>query len=503
MAAARQGSQIVVVGAGIGGLAAACRLAHAGYRVTVVEQAQYVGGKLRTVTIGGDPVDSGPTVLTMRWVFDDLFERLGERLADHLTLEPLEILARHSWPDGSTLDLFSDVDRTCAAIEDFFGAADARGYRRFCQRSQEAFELLKPNFLEERAPNPAKLALGGGLSGMGAMLKIAPFQSLWRVIAQHVSDPRLRQLFGRYATYSGSSPFLSPGPLMIIPHVERLGVWSVKGGMVRLAEALRAASERAGAKIQLNTDVASIEVRGGRIATVHTVDGKAMAADAVVFNGDPAALPAGGLGPDVARAVNDQPAADRSLSAITFSAVARTSGFDLARHNVFFSADTAAEFETLFGKKAVPSDPTIYVCAQDRLDGESSAAPARERLLLLINAPAIGDRHSMDKEELGRWQTVVLGKLQRHGLELHDLRSEITAPQDFAQLFPHTGGALYGRASHGWMTSFQRPTARTRIKGLYLAGGGAHPGAGLPMAALSARHAADAIAEDFPFSTSG
>ena len=132
MAAGRQGSQIVVVGAGIGGLAAACRLAHAGYLVTVVERAENVGGKLRTIAICGRPVDSGPTVLTMRWVFDDLFERHDERLADHLTLERLDILARHAWPDGSTLDLFSDVDRTCAAIEDFAGAADARGYRRFC-----------------------------------------------------------------------------------------------------------------------------------------------------------------------------------------------------------------------------------------------------------------------------------------------------------------------------------------------------------------------------------
>jgi 1-hydroxycarotenoid 3,4-desaturase len=441
--------------------------------------------------------------MTMRWVFDDLFESLGERLSDHLTLEPLDILARHSWPDGSTLDLFGDIDRTCAAIEQFAGAADARGYRRFCQRSQEAFELLKPSFLEEPAPTPTKLALGKGLAGMGAMLKIAPFQSLWRLIAQHVADPRLRQLLGRYATYSGSSPFLSPGPLMIIPHVERLGVWSVKGGMVKLADALREACDRAGAEIRLNTDVASIDVRGDRVAAVHTTSGDTVPADAILFNGDPAALAAGGLGRDVARAVGDQPAADRSLSAITLSATARTSGFDLARHNVFFGADTAAEFTALFERRDMPSDPTIYVCAQDRLNDTSSAGSGAERLLLLINAPAIGDRHKFDDQELSRWKSAILAKLQRHGLELHDLRSEITAPHDFADLFPHTGGALYGRASHGWMASFQRPTARTRIRGLYLAGGGAHPGAGLPMAALSARHAADAIAEDFPFSTSG
>jgi 1-hydroxycarotenoid 3,4-desaturase len=174
--------------------------------------------------------------------------------------------------------------------------------------------------------------------------------------------------------------------------------------------------------------------------------------------------------------------------------VAETQGFPLLHHNVFFSNDYAAEFEDIFKRARIPEAPTVYVCAQDRGDG--TAQPDKDRLFLLVNAPATGDRAQFSSEDIASCETRMLGLLQRCGLTVKPLTSRVTTPADFHRLFPATGGALYGRASHGWMASFQRPGSATKIPGLYLAGGSTHPGAGVPMAALSGRLAARRLVSD-------
>jgi 1-hydroxycarotenoid 3,4-desaturase len=185
----------------------------------------------------------------------------------------------------------------------------------------------------------------------------------------------------------------------------------------------------------------------------------------------------------------------RSLSAITWSMVASTSGFPLSRHNVFFSRDYPAEFDAIFKHDALPAEPTVYVCAQDRGD-DGPAASGEERLLVLVNAPANGDRHSYTAMEIERCAQTTFGVLERCGLTVHPQQMQVTTPTDFNKLFPATGGALYGRSSHGWTASFQRPGVQTKIPGLYLAGGSAHPGPGVPMAALSGRAAAACLLAD-------
>ena len=487
----------MVVGAGVGGLVCAIALARRGFDVTVTERAARPGGKMREAAVDGAVIDAGPTVFTMRWVFDEIFEAAGASLDDYVALKPLDVLARHAWSEDERLDLFAGVNRSADAIGALAGGAEAKGFIAFCTEAKTIYETLRDTFLTAQTMGPIGLSQRIGLLRPAALMGLRPFDTLWDALGRHFRDPRLRQLFGRYATYCGSSPFEAPATLMLIAHVEQAGVWRIDGGMQRLAEALERLAASLGVAFRYGAHVERILVERDRAAGVALASGEAILGDHVVVNADAAALAGGALGAEVATVTPKRPTASRSLSAVTFAARARTQGFPLDRHNVFFSPDYAREFDDIFKHRRLPSAPTVYVCAQDR--GGPGAEPAdAERLLILVNAPADGDRRAFDHEELSLCRTTVLDHLKRCGLtvSLTPEMSLTTAPQDFDALFPATGGALYGPATHGWAAAFQRPGAGTRLPGLYLAGGGAHPGAGVPMAALSGRLAAEKLVRD-------
>jgi 1-hydroxycarotenoid 3,4-desaturase len=495
--------RVIVIGAGAGGLAATIELAARGAEVTLLDSAAQPGGKLRQARPKNLPsdapaVDAGPTVFTMRWVFDELFARAGTSLDLHVTLRPLELLARHAWSDRETLDLFTDIDRSAEAIGRLAGPAEAAGYRAFCDRAERIYRTLDGPFIRAPHPSVMSLAAASGPRGLSDMIGLAAFSTLWRALGDHFRDHRLRQLFGRYATYSGSSPFQAPATLMLIAHVEQQGVWTIDGGMAQLAAAMTATATTLGAAVRHGATAVEVSVQNRRAAGVTLASGERIEADAVICAADCTALSAGLFGPAVCRAVPLAKPAMRSLSAVTWALSATASGFPLVRHNVFFSRDYAAEFEAIFGRGMMPAEPTVYVCAQDRHDGQPAIAGTPERLLVLINAPANGDHHKPSAAEIERCTSRTAGVLARCGLTL-EFRHEttvVTTPSEFAQQYPATGGALYGQAVHGAMAAFRRPGVRSSIPGLYLAGGSVHPGPGLPMAALSGRFAAAAVLED-------
>jgi 1-hydroxycarotenoid 3,4-desaturase len=486
---------VVVVGAGVAGLVSAIDLARQGLKVTVLERAAVPGGKLRQVMVDGAPIDSGPTVFTMRWVFDALFADAGFEFDQAVRLAPLSVLARHAWGAGGRLDLFADAQRSQEAIGVFSGPAEARRFAQFCEQARRVYEALEGPYIRSTRPHMLGISRDLGLGGVATLTGLGPFRDLWRALAKHFHDPRLQQLFGRYATYCGSSPFEAPATLMLVAQVEMQGVWAVEGGMIELARALTRLAQRFGATIRCNAHCESIVIEGGRARGVVLSNGERIDADSVVFNGDVGALSAGRLGETASRATPIVPAAARSLSALTWSIRARTRGFALTRHNVFFDDDYASEFSDIFRRGRLPAKPTIYVCAQDRDDATELDAP--ERLLCLVNAPANGDQaHSpLTEEALEQCQTTSFQLMRQCGLQIQAQAHQVlrTTPQDFARLFPATGGALYGQATHGWMSAFARPGARSPIPGLYLAGGSVHPGPGVPMAALSGRQAAAAL----------
>lgn len=483
--------RVVIVGAGMGGLAAALELAHRGCAVTVVEATAAPGGKMRRVETDLGPIDAGPTVFTMRGIFDALFATVGESLDAAVSLTPLAVLARHAWGEGPSLDLYADVERSADAIGSFAGAAGARGYRRFAADSHRIFDLLDARFMQAPRPSLVGLASGLGLSG----LAIRPFETLWRALGSYFEDPRLHQLFGRYATYCGSSPFMAPATLMLVAHAEQAGVWTIRGGMQELARAVAGLAAARGAQFRYGTAVESIMVENGTARGVRLAGGETIAADAVVWNGDAGALWRGLAGPAVARATPATDPQTRSLSAVTWCLAAKAEGFPLAFHNVFFSADYRAEFDAIMTRGCLPDRPTVYLCAQDRSD-EGPPPTGPERLFCLVNAPAAADTGRPADEEIAQCEATMMDCLRGAGLSLEITSRTVTGPRDFARLFPGTGGALYGTATHGAMASFRRPGSRTAIPRLYLAGGSVHPGPGVPMAAISGRLAARTVTED-------
>ncbi len=493
-------SHIAIIGAGIGGLASAALLSAHGHRVTVLEKEPQVGGKARQVEVDGVQVAGGPTVFTMRDVFDEIFDQCGANLDDYIATAQAEVIARHAWDDTGHLDLFADPGRSEAAIGDFAGASEAAAYRAFRAEAKRIYEVLDEPFLRgDSASTPFPMMWRIGPWRIGDSLAMRPFDNLWKAIGGHFKDPRLQQLFGRYATYCGSDPFRSPATLMLIAHTEARGVWLIDGGIHALARALANLARQCGATIRTETQVAQVLIDNSRASGVRLTSGETIHADMVVCNADPAALAKGKYGEGSARSVANMPDEKRSLSAFVWFAHARTSGFDLQHHNVFFSPDYAREFADIAAGRP-PADPTVYLCAQDRgADGAGARPPpgSRERIQMIVNAPANGDTHSCSTEEIEKCNTAMRKALARSGLELEaDMPHKLATPQDWERLFPATGGALYGRASHGWAASFQRQGPRTKIPGLYCAGGATHPAAGVPMAALSGRLAAKVILAD-------
>ncbi len=489
--------RVVVIGAGLGGLVAALMLACRGADVTVVERGATPGGKLRMTVLDGAAIDCGPTVLTMRTVFDAIFAAAGSTLDDHLRLAPAAILARHAWPCGGCLDLYADIDRAADAIARFAGPAEAQGYRAFCAQARRVYGALDRPFI--RASAPSMPGLIRALGPTANLFGLAPFATLWRALGKYFRDPRLRQLFARYATYCGSSPFACPATLMLVAHVEQSGVWLVEGGMSHLATALAGLAQAKGVAFRYGAEARGIRVAGGRATAVELATGERIGADAVVSNADVAALAAGLLGEAVRGAAPAPKPSARSLSAVTYALTATSRGFPLVRHNVCFSENYEAEFDDLRHHR-VPHAPTVYVCAQDRdAEGGRGDTSGAERLFCIVNAPATGDSQPFDASEIAQCEARTVRTLDRCGLTLDWRRDHCrtTTPADFNRLFPATGGALYGAAAHGPLASFRRPGVRSRVPGLYLCGGSTHPGPGLPMVALSGQMAASSVIEDW------
>ena len=376
------GDQAVVVGAGFGGLATAIRLAALGMKVTLVEAGETPGGKARAVPTPAGPAQTGPTVLTWPHLAADLFALAGQSMADQVTLHALPELARHIWPDGSQLDLYPSREANRDAIAAFAGPKEAEAFLRFDRLAEGLATSLAPPILLRPRPSITGV-LSATLRNPAIWPALRPGLGLQSLLQRHFRDPRLVQLFGRYATYVGGTPALSPAVLALIWRVEAEGVHAIEGGIGALAQALARAAEALGVRFLYATRASRIRISDARVQGVEIEGGRFLPATTCVFAGDPEALRQGHLG-SAARAALAGKAPRRSLSAWVWALAARAEGRALLHHNVFFTADPQAEWGPI-ARGEMPSQPTLYACAQDRLPGQNP--PALERFEIIMNGP--------------------------------------------------------------------------------------------------------------------
>jgi phytoene desaturase len=476
---------VVVIGAGVGGLAASIRLAAAGHDVVVLERNPVVGGKLATLEEGGYTFDIGPSLLTLPHVFDELFRLAGTSLADELDLVRLDPQFRYRWPDGSTLDIPDDAAAVPAAIEAFSPGSGAQ-WERFAAHAAQIWEISERTFLA--GPMSSPLSLLKRMRSPLDLTRIDGNRTLAKSAASHFDDARLQQLVGRYATYSGSSPFMAPATLACIPHIEQaFGCWYVMGGLGNLRDALARTARSLGVDIRTGVEVGRISTDRGRATGVELADGGAEPADAVVANVDAAHLFVDLLPRPKEAARLDKLGPSTSAFVVCAAVRGRTEG--IAHHNVFFSLHNRQEFQYLeTGNMAI--DPTIYACVSAVTDRSQAPRECENWFLLVNTPPAVGlDRKIMT--------AAVLNRVAERGCDLRD-RIEFTRtllPADFEVRYRAYGGSIYGPSSNGKRAAFARPNNVGPVDGLYLVGGSSHPGGGLPMVTISARIVADLIAE--------
>jgi len=466
----RTPNRICIVGAGMGGLTAAMLLAARGLEVVVLEQAECPGGKTRAI-----PIANG---ITMRPVFEAIFDAAGASLAAHLELTRMGLLARHHWADGATLDIVDGRAANADAVGRFAGAAAARGYSDFAARAERYFQALEAPFIMAQKPGAMALSANAGLARKLGLSALSP---LWEGLREHFSDPRLCQVFGRAACYIGASPLLAPATLMMISHIEQMGVWQPRGGIGALIAAMAEVAQARGASLRLGAEVVDLRIEAGRARGVVLAGGEVVAADAVIGNADVAAIAAGRLGQAAARAVAEVPAGKRSFSAITWALPAPLEA--LPAQSVFLPDDPTAEFSDLHFRARLPAQPSVQLAAH------AQGATA------MVLAPSRADTRPLSPAAIAECGRAAQALMRAAG-HFQNLEDTVpTTPDLFARAYPGTGGALYGQALHGWTTSFARPGAATRLPGFYLCGGGTHPGAGVAMAALSGRRAAERVLE--------
>ena len=481
----------IIVGAGIGGLAAAALLAKGGGQVTVFEQAAATGGKAASRQLGGYRFDTGPSLFTLPEVFRAFFARLGMDLRNYLKPVPLAPLCAYEFADGTRLQSFSDRARFAAELERT-GLATATELAAYLEKSARLWDWAGELFLTRSLHEPGTYASRQGLRAILHATRLSPFSSLHAANARAFTDPRAVQLFDRYATYNGSSPFRTPATMRIIPHVEyAYGGFALQGGIVSLPRALERAARALGVEFRLGTRVARIRTENNRCTGVET-DGEFHPADVVVSNADVLSTYRTLLRLPQAPAARRYARLEPSSSGLVFlwGMGRRFPGMQV--HNIFFSGDYPDEFDALFRRLELPAEPTVYVNITSKVDPED-APPEGENWFVLLNAPR---NAGQDWSTLAaRARAAVLKRVSRAlDCDLATLirEEQIITPADIERDTGSTFGSLYGIASHHPVAAFLRhPNRSRRIRGLYFAGGSVHPGGGMPLALLSGMLAAD------------
>lgn len=502
------GPRVLVVGAGLGGLSAAIRLAAAGYPVTVFEKQPGPGGKAFTERLGRYRFDTGPSLFTMRHVFEQLFSEAGARLEDYLTLHPLERICNYFWRDGTKTATFADPGRMGAEFARVFGEPP-ENLDRYLEYSRTIHDITAHLFLERSLHEWSTLRATGFFRSLVRLPRIDALRTMDTANRTFFRHPRLHQLFNRYATYNGSDPYQSPATLNVISHVEYgLGAWSVEGGIYAVPVAMERLARQLGVDFHYGVRVDRI-LTGSHPARLRCsqscvrgvrVDGRDHPAEIVVSNADVAATYRKLLDDVDAPPLRRHEKLEPSSSGVVFYWGVRRPFPELGLHNIFFSDDYRAEFSDIFDKRRVPSDPTIYLNVSNKDGGVGDAPDGGENWFILINAP--WDAGQDWEEEATRARERVLtrlsGELRVDVESLIEVESRMLPP-DIERRTASSRGSLYGISSNTRTAAFRRhPNRSRRYPGLFFVGGSAHPGGGMPLVVLGGKIVADLVGARYP-----
>ena len=491
--------QIVVIGAGIGGMCTAARLARAGHHVSIFEASDQPGGKCRTEWIGRYAFDTGPSLLTIPAVYRDFFQRTGKHMGQVMEIEAVDPSFDYRFHDGKSVK-FTNLSRkkTLESITESFGEDAASQWDAVLNRAERMWDVSREPFVESELRSPLSLLKRRHI--LRDLRIIAPRATLRDF---GLSNPYLAKIMDRYATYSGSDPRKAPAVLSTIAFIEEaFGAWHIKGGIGTLSTHIADRCEKVGVKIHLNSPVARINLKGNKAIGVTLQNGTVVDADIVISNAD-AGFTYNTLIRENRRAVKkvrkEQAKLEPSLAGFSMLLGLRPSDNPkLAHHTILFPDNYDAEFDAIFTKKVPVERPTIYICAP--LDPTMLKSEGHEALFVLVNAPRHSENPSegfnwSDRDFAQKYANTIIDQIEAQGISIRDRLDllEIRTPLDLQNSVNAPGGAIYGTSSNGPRAAFLRAKNRSPLKNLYLVGGSAHPGGGLPLVGLSAEIVANAV----------
>lgn len=496
-------SKVIVIGAGIGGMSAAARLANAGHQVEIYEAANFVGGKCRTEWIGRYAFDTGPSLLTLPAVYRDFFLKTGALMEDVLTQIPVDPSFDYRFADGSSVK-FANLSRyqTLQAITASFGEQAAKEWDLIMKRAEAMWDVSREPFIESELTSIAALLKRATL--IRDLLVIAPLKSLRDLATEKLTDQRLRYIVDRYATYSGSDPRKAPAVLLSIAFVEEaFGAWHLAGGIGQLAIAIEKRCLDLGVVINLNSPVTQINTQNGVATGIALSDGRELTADYIVSNSDASLTYQHLISPTEKRAKSERKNLAKTQSSLAgFSLLLGLRPADgeekLNHHTILFPENYDAEFEAIFTEQQPVKNPTIYICAPS--DPLMVKDAGHESWFVLVNAP----RHDVtgksgfdwsDENFKHKYANSIIDQIEARGIKIRERLDvlEIRTPLDLQESVMAPGGSIYGTASNSASATFLRTKNRSPIKNLFCVGGSTHPGGGLPLVGISAEIVANAI----------
>jgi diapolycopene oxygenase len=483
--------QVIVIGSGLGGLSAAISLAQAGYAVTIHEKNAQIGGKLNVLKERGYSFDLGPSILTLPHIFARLFERSGKQMSAYFSIRALRPHWRNFFEDGQVVDLHPEPERMAAEARKV--GEDPANVERFLKYSADLYDLVNVGYFEQGLDTSGDFAK---FYGLWKFLQFDLFRTMHGGVQRFLKTRHMQDIFDYFIKYVGSSAYHAPAFMNCLPAIQfRYDLWYVDGGLYNIARGLQRLMDELGIFVRLNSEVTEVRKAGARVTGLVTQDGAFHAADIIVSNME--------VIPAYEHLLREEKAFMRSLEKFepSCSGLVLELGLDcqypqLAHHNFFFSAHQREHFHTVFRKRQLPPDPTIYLVAASRTD-PTVAPPGCDCLKILPHIPHIADEHPLTREDYLAFKERVVDKLERMGLK--DLRKHVVfehcwTPLDIRAQYYSNQGSIYGVVSDRFKNlAFKAPKQSTLYPNLFFVGGSVNPGGGMPMVVLCGQNVAKKI----------